>query len=653
MKNTFKKILAALMAMMALMAGLPTANNNAGGGTDLILRAISEAAESEETEMAKTTDRIMINGEDYLIQDSETKSAFNDLVSLVPIVGRRYFHLVVGSCHVAGTSIYVPSESTKVVMLQEILTRPSGIQFCFDDTIYELAYVTLSAEGISTGYYAWVGSTSPWTEPTPSSTPSYCTILLRRKDGGVFTGDPDTVLWQEEVEQNQIVAQRQLAESNAAAYTDEQIRNKVREIPAGFVQYGFPDGFSWTDNPVKDRVYTDGKGRFFVDYNVMDHVSTEGLDVYMAADGNNANDGLTAETPKLTLAAAIGITNARRVHIAGGYYPREEITLSADIDLIGDPDNRAVFTGQNASTAWAATSTSGVYTTAHKNYGKVYDLTDTSGGTYRQYTEVQSVEAVQAAEGTYYDDGTTVTIHTYSNAEPTLDKVCYAQGWSAFRILLNGHTALIAHLSFTCSGTYSGRGQLMLVGDDTSRGAFLMYNCDSSYSIRPAGDNISGGSAINPQNADGIIQYCTAYHAGNDGFSYGAGCKIVEIGCASAYNGTDDITSCNGSTAHGGSYIRINGAYHDTHGPVVHDVGATESVNLGLAAWHSTCEGKPSFCASGGWVKMWLDSCVGYSSDAGIDVGKPNEPAPNAVIYKRNCTSDLEDGVYGGHIYRY
>jgi hypothetical protein len=387
-----------------------------------------------------------------------------------------------------------------------------------------------------------------------------------------------------------------------------------------------------------------------VDYNVMDHVSTGGVDVYMAADGSDSNNGLTAATPKKTLSAAAGIANARRVHIAGGFYPREDITLAADIDLIGDPDDRPVFTGQSSNITWTATATAGVYTTAHKSYGKLYDLTTITDGMFARYTEVGSVSTVQSTPGSFYDDGTTLTMHTPGNIVPTVENTCYVQGWSSMRVVLSGHTILAANLCFVCGGTYSSRGQLMFVGDSQNRGTFILYNCDSSYSIRPESD---GGSCYNLQDADGIIQNCTSYHSGNDGFSYGAGSKIVEIGCASAFNGVETITSCNGSTAHGGSYIRINGAYHDTHGPVVHDVGATESVNLGLAAWHSTCEGKPNFCASGGVVKMWLDSCVSYSSDAGIDVGKPDESAPNAVIYKRNCTSDVDDRVYGGHIYRY
>ena len=426
----------------------------------------------------------------------------------------------------------------------------------------------------------------------------------------------------------------------------------IDRLQTGLTKYDFPSGFVWDANPVKNNVYTNGKGHFWVDYNVMDQVSTDGVDVYVSPDGDDTNDGLTSSTPKKTLSSAISVTNARRVHVAGGYYPRQNITLSKDIDIIGDDNDRPVFTSQLESIAWSATGTNGIYTTAHKNNSKLFDLTYTdSDGVYRQYVAANSVSEVESTQGTYYDDGTTVTLHTYGNVEARLSTVCYTPGYYSARFAASGHRLLIANLCFICGGTYSSFGQVELEGNATNRGTYLVYNCDSSHSLTPTS---SGGGGFHPTNADVIIQGCTAFYTGNDAFSYGNGCTVLEYYCASAHNGrAGGITSCNGSTGHGGIIVRIGCAYHDTYGPIVHDVGATDSVNLGLAAWHSTCEGKPNFCASGGTVHMWLDSCVSYSSDAGIDVGKPDEPSNNSIIYKRNCISDVADGEYGGHIYRY
>lgn len=586
--------------------------------------------------------------EDYTALQAEVDT-LNETVELVsPVHGRDYYSLQMGACWQSGVSVDSMRESTTTATVPERIPADTRI-LAWNDTLYKMGLVPLTQDGKGRGDYYWFES-SPYTT-SPSSTAAYRTFMIARKDGAnIGAVDLNTILYEPVVAPNPIVERI----NDTATQITDVIEEAEKETWQGFVRYEFPAGFSWSDNPVHDKVSTDGKGRFRVDFNVMDHISTDGLDVYMAADGSDTNDGLTPGTPKLTLTAAIGITNARRVHIAGGYYPREDIqSLSGDIDIIGDPDNRPIFTGQNSGTVWTATETTGVYTTAHKNYGKLYDLTAITNGMFRSYAEASSTSDVQSTQGTYYDDGTTLTVHTFGNIAPTVANTCYTQGWQAMRIVLSGHTLIMANLCFVCSGTYSSRGQLMPVGGDSTRGTFMLYNCDSSYSVRPDSTNVSGGSCINPSNADGIIQYCTSYHSGNDGFSYGAGCRVVEIGCASAYNGTDQLTSCNGSTAHGGSYIRINGSYHDTHGPIVHDVGATESVNLGLSAWHSTCEGKPNFCASGGNVKMWLDSCTGYSSDAGIDVGKPGEPAAGAVIYKRNCSSDVADGVYGGQIVRY
>ena len=76
-----------IIAVIAIIAGLVGGFGASkiffkeGGTKQTEVSSDSHTAESEETEMAKTTDRISIDGEDYMIQDTETKSSV-DLLQL-------------------------------------------------------------------------------------------------------------------------------------------------------------------------------------------------------------------------------------------------------------------------------------------------------------------------------------------------------------------------------------------------------------------------------------------------------------------------------------------------------------------------------------------------------------------------------------------
>ena len=79
-KYTAYIVIATIAIAAGLIGGFGATKIFMGGGTRLTDKSVaSQTTESEGTEMAKTTDRIVIDGEEYMVQDTDTKSALTPL----------------------------------------------------------------------------------------------------------------------------------------------------------------------------------------------------------------------------------------------------------------------------------------------------------------------------------------------------------------------------------------------------------------------------------------------------------------------------------------------------------------------------------------------------------------------------------------------
>jgi hypothetical protein len=144
---------------------------------------------------------------------------------------------------------------------------------------------------------------------------------------------------------------------------------------------------------------------------------------------------------------------------------------------------------------------------------------------------------------------------------------------------------------------------------------------------------------------------CVAHDITEDGFNYHKNSNddsvpcVVQIDCV-AYNcGDGSRDSDNGTTIHdGGSIVRVNGEFYNTHGGIVADISPaankpTYSCNFGVCAHNSTNDtaGSEKFNAcfwSTMYTKMWLFDCVAWGSTYEISCYQ------DAYVWSNNLMSD-------------
>jgi hypothetical protein len=84
-------------------------------------------------------------------------------------------------------------------------------------------------------------------------------------------------------------------------------------------------------------------------------------DVYCNAVGNNSNNGLTPSTPKLTLAAALSISNnGDIIYIDNGNYNDVGLIINKEVQLIGAGEELTVFRRASGTNRWGVVSANNV-----------------------------------------------------------------------------------------------------------------------------------------------------------------------------------------------------------------------------------------------------------------------------------------------------
>lgn len=424
------------------------------------------------------------------------------------------------------------------------------------------------------------------------------------------------------------------------------LENNTTDETDCIFKYEFPTDFPWTDNPVFDKIWANGRGKFITNVSALDYASNDGdgVDVYISPTGLDTNSGLTQNEPKKTLASALNVSGCRRIHVASGSYAYENVTLSHDVDIIGDPVSIPVFNSHRAGVEWGTTATPNVYGTSslNENY-KLFDLTTFDGWHYKQYAKVNTLTECVNAEWTYYQNTSSgrTYVHTPTGVVASNDTVCYTAGFYALRINGNSHKIHIRNLRFTCGGSFDSTNLFDVRGNSTGEGVFSAYNCIFDRSMPTTA---SGGSCLTRiEYGNVIMEKCQGFYSGRDAFGY-HNSDVVEIKCCGAYGGNaSNGANSNGSTGHHCRIIRIGCSYHDYFGRIVHDVGNDAvTLNLGVAAWHSLLPEMADFgIGQGSNAKMWLDGCVSYGSDYSVEAGDGGEFV--CAAYKRNMRSDAPE----------
>lgn len=351
---------------------------------------------------------------------------------------------------------------------------------------------------------------------------------------------------------------------------------------------------------------------------------------YLAPDGDNANDGLSAAEPKKSLYTLLTALNAAppsglvRIYMATGYYsstdgPNTVNYTASDLEIIAT-GGYVYFHSGRSSDEWTLVSgniykrtghsISGVFTWKFRNkHGAPVSLTHDN-------TSWANEAAVLAglAAGSWTMESGNAYLRMPDDSAP--DEHTGSMSSSA----ASGGMLLVAGKSLYIEGIRgSGRGPA-IQWDNTVAGKFFVAK-DCEW----AGTNSASYDVVSIRADTGFIFFdrCRADHGLKDGFNYHQktsydDAHFVEYHCQATYNGSD--AASNGSTAHESwKGVRIGGFYVNNYGRNVNDITEAETMNIGCVAGQSQA------------------STAGQ--DVGYKCGESGTYANTPVMYCVNCRS--------------
>lgn len=406
---------------------------------------------------------------------------------------------------------------------------------------------------------------------------------------------------------------------------EEEIQTRSEAEPLSII-YNAPSQFEWQDHPLKDKIYTDGKGNFEVkDFDITTYRPI-GSSYYVDKINGDDNNTGTESDPFATITQAYNQSDVAIIYVAEGNYNRNELFyntsgIQKNIAIIGLEENEVNFHSGNPI-AW--TETTG-YTNVYQGNrggslpGVIDNHAKGEDGISKLLVSVGSIEEVESTPGSYYHDtgAGIVYIQTYFSEVPSNDFV-----WG-----LTLHTPITANdgqnLYLENVNVYGGLGCVDI--ENTTNNTtphFYAKDCNFAYTFSDSYDAVMiKGVELT------IFENCVAAHAQKDGFNYhwsnGTIPYALEIDCKGRDNGNDTDGNDQGSTTHdGGKIIRINGSYYRNKGA---NLAEDSSVNGNSQSWNLGCvcfeSASPSPYDSQNVnylayqdTKMFMDGCRGFGS---------------------------------------
>jgi hypothetical protein len=378
-----------------------------------------------------------------------------------------------------------------------------------------------------------------------------------------------------------------------------------------------------------------GTSRFYaVDFDVADYAPT-GKAYYVSTAGNDANDGLTAATPLRKISTAIAKGDVVVVYVASGVYGHTNGVGNES----GETTVSVIATGGRVTIGsfaegltWALDTAGGRPNTWKAGRSVISRARDAkfpnANGDHTLLTLQANADAVEAAPGSWYTDGTSCWVQTADSREIDGDVRLYFSNTDFAAKVRAENTRYYENIDFE-----GGKSTLVIsAAAGPLAPTALFKGCTIKYGSL---DGVEAHSATT------YFQACVAACNADDGFSYhvnvGAG-HAIELDCVGRNNGATGDTD-NGSTSHENiRIVRLNGQYYGNVGRNIHDVGAdTKSWNLGCVAHDSASavnDGNFAIGTSAGGGEMWLDRCTSYGS--AIDL----EADTNATLHTRQCTTE-------------
>lgn len=399
-----------------------------------------------------------------------------------------------------------------------------------------------------------------------------------------------------------------------------------------------PTGFNWTDHPLKNKIFTDSQGNFFLkDFNIRDYKPNGKVYYVDVNNGDDSNDGLTLNTALRSIRAAYDKSDSTVIKVAEGFYNRDfgmsGRVIDKDLSIEALPGHDVTI-AQVANVNWQPYS-GNVYSSNTTNVKFILDtkFKDDFGDHYK-YEKVSTIAEVESSPGTYCVVSGTTYIHTFDSRTPDNDTVWRFVDYALLNVESGGTLYLEGLKVF-------GGNNPLLVKNKSSTELPKVYakDCDFKYSNDETYDvvHIQGAKVA-------IFENCSASNGLKDGFNYyplnGIPTNSIEINCVGRNNGIPTRGSDQGSTQHaGGKTIRINGIYNNNYGSNIADDGeGTQSWNMGCIGFESQArwDSQNSNFFAYPDVDMWLDGCLGY--DSKHDIGGPG----NIRVRNNNLMSDLE-----------
>ncbi|PTF20429.1 hypothetical protein BUY42_00160 [Staphylococcus devriesei] len=448
-----------------------------------------------------------------------------------------------------------------------------------------------------------------------------------------------------EASSNMVIENPVLFEGSEIKATDSEIKNIYLNLNRSNIQNNdtnqtelinhysvpvkTPNEFEIKDHVLKDRIMTDGKGNFSVNYDITTNKLTGGQTYYVdIINGNDSNDGLSEEKALKSIRYAVEKSKDNdTIFIKEGTYFRYAGALFAkdfnkSLNIIGENDKVNIVIADQPN--WNKTSgKTKVYEFARSSVRNVINIKLNT-----PLKNVGSIDEVDTTTNSWFTDNTKVYVNV--NGTPN-DNIVPIIAGTNFQVSVLSSNIYMENLNFI--GGNNGVQLNMSKGNKAYLKNVNFYHSNPTFN----GIAIVGGDLA-------ILENCEASYNSYDGFNYHVGADgslpfIVEIDCLAVENGSDKgtagVKSNNGTTTHDGvKSIRVNGSYGRNDGGNVADVNSgTQSWNLGCSAFESY-QGKDFQIASG--AIMFLDNCTGFGSENSINVGNTEDAIYTRMGYYQN-----------------
>ena len=342
-------------------------------------------------------------------------------------------------------------------------------------------------------------------------------------------------------------------------------------------------------------------------------------DVYCTAVGNNANNGLTPATPKLTLGGATGALSIAAatgdvIYIDSGTSGEDSISITKSVQIIGAGEDKTIFDNALGVQRWADIAANNV---------KISKLTITryalatdgiaisiNSGTGIEFNRVLIYANVgSAGQGAVFVNGNTTSV-TFKNSGSPCNRIAAANYGGGYKI--NGSTVVFENCSINNNIVSAIQGGGILVLGNTANVTINSTTFDENEA--------AAGGAICVQNGTLNLNNCcfngntTNAGAGNN---LGGGAILIQA-------------STNGTTTN----VNINNCSfsNNSTGPASSDGGAISVSNLNSP----TCNVNVTTCSF----------VSNNAADKGEDVyfDRVNTPTFN-VVFKNNTFSSVYSGT--------